>query len=43
LTPWETEHAAFSVESRADLSKNAGLSCARFFVLLFPIETKSGS
>ena len=32
-----------SPESRADLSKNAGLCVARFSVLLFPIKTKSGS
>lgn len=39
-TPRETEHTAFSMESRADLSKNAVLSSTRFSVLLFPHRDK---
>jgi hypothetical protein len=39
-TPRETEHAMFSMESRPDLLENAGLSFARFSVLLFPHRDK---
>jgi hypothetical protein len=39
----ETEHAAFSLESRPDLSKNAGLLGLDSLFSSFPIETKSGS
>jgi hypothetical protein len=39
-TPRETEHAMFSMESRPDLLENAGLSLARFFVLLYPHRDK---
>jgi hypothetical protein len=39
-TPRKIAHAAFSMENMADLSKNAGLSCARFSVLLFPHRDK---
>jgi hypothetical protein len=39
-TPRETEHAAFSMENRTDLSKNARLSFTRFSVLLFPHRDK---
>lgn len=39
-TPYEIEQSLVSMEIRADLSKNAGLSCARFSVLLFPHRDK---
>lgn len=39
-TPRETEHAAFAMESHADLSKNIGVSRARFSGLLFPHRDK---
>jgi hypothetical protein len=39
-SPGETEHSAFSMESRPDLSKNPGLSFARFSVLRVPHQDK---
>jgi hypothetical protein len=39
-TPREIEHAAFSMQSRTELSRNAGLSFARFSVLRFPHQDK---
>ncbi len=39
-TPCETEHVAFSMESRTDLSENIGLCVARFSVLVFPHQDK---